>query len=465
MARTKQVWADTIEFDYLVAPALQSMPLTTENIAHLQRALELYRGDFLAGFFLRDAHQYDEWVSFERERYLICAVRTAQIVANHYLATNNYAQGLGVAQRWVQLDPLNEIAHQTLMELLVSSGQRTAALEHYQRHLHKTASEGIELTGEFEAFYQRLSRDELATTIEALQVCVAPAVAPIAAVPHNLPASLTPLVGRQDELFQIQHRLEDPTCRLLTITGMGGAGKTRLALEVGQLISRSLSGVNLFRDGVYLVRLEQIAPEQSLLSVIASAMGYVFQGPHEQAKQFLHYLRNRQLLLILDNFEHLLAADDGGSLDAVDLVVDLLEAAPKVQILITSRQRLNLRSEQIYSVPAVPVAANATLDEARASAAVCLFVQVVQSVQADFQLTTENLAAVLRICQAVQGMPLGLELAAANVHGAPLTAIADALEQSAEILTVNWHDLPARQRSMRAVFAWSWRLLTSDEQH
>ncbi|MCB0108563.1 MAG: hypothetical protein KDE53_21735, partial [Caldilineaceae bacterium] len=135
-----------------------------------------------------------------------------------------------------------------------------------------------------------------------------------------------------------------------------------------------------------------------------------------------------------------------------------------VQMLITSRERLQLRSEQLYQVPPLSVAPNATLAEATVSSAARLFVQSAQFVQADFQLTPTNLAAVLRICDLVQGMPLGVELAAAQVGSLPLDAIADAIAQSAEFLTAAWVDVPARQRSMRAVFAWSWHLLSAAEQ-
>jgi predicted ATPase len=145
-------------------------------------------------------------------------------------------------------------------------------------------------------------------------------------------------------------------------------------------------------------------------------------------------LRQKQLLLILDNFEHLLVQGT----DAIDLVADLIGAAPGVQLLVTSRERLNLRGEHVYAVQALDFSATATLAEAAASAAVRLFVQSVQREQAGFQLTAANLAVVLRICNLVQGMPLGLELAAANAGSLPLSAIADAIEHSAEFLTVDW---------------------------
>ena len=270
--------------------------------------------------------------------------------------------------------------------------------------------------------------------------------------PHNLPSFATPLVGRDQALAELAVRWQQPGVRLLTLVGPGGMGKTRLAVAAGE------ARFAAFADGVWFVPLASISTADALPGAIATALGITLQGS-EPRQALLQNLSAQQLLLILDNYEHLLVEEA-----AVDLVVDLLARAPGVQILITSRQRLNLRGEQLYPVQALTFPSTVTLAEATAASAVRLFVQAVQRVQADFQLTATNLPAVLRICQLVQGMPLGLELAAANAGSAPLRAIADALEQSAEILAVEWRDLPARQRSMRAVFAWSWQLLSAAEQ-
>ncbi|MCB0184186.1 MAG: AAA family ATPase, partial [Caldilineaceae bacterium] len=267
---------------------------------------------------------------------------------------------------------------------------------------------------------------------------------------HYLPATPHEIVGRAEEMIAIREHLQ--SARLLTLTGAGGMGKTRLALEIGRQI------VQRYADGVWFVALAAVSSPNDIAMTIATTMGLTLQGNDPNAA-LCQLLRHKQLLLILDNFEHLLGAES-----AVDPVVDLLTMAPGVQILVTSRERLKLRDEQLYPLSALPFSPAATLAEAAASPAVYLFVQALQRVQTNFQLTTTNLAAVLRICQLVQGMPLGLELAAANSRGMPLSAIADAIEQSADFLGVDWRDLPERLRSMRAVFAWSWRLLTSEEQ-
>src|SRR5262249_32558877 len=265
--------------------------------------------------------------------------------------------------------------------------------------------------------------------------------APLARPSHNLPEPLTPCIGREGELAELVALLQRSEVRLLTLAGMGGMGKTRLAQELGR------ASITAFADGVCFVPLAPISTPAALVGAIVTALGIALQGGDPRSVLF-QMLRQKQLLLILDNFEHLLVEGT----DAVDLLVDLIGAAPGVQLIVTSRERLKLRGEQVYAVQALAFSPTASLAEAAASAAVRLFVQSVQRVQADFQLTAANLASVLRICHLVQGMPLGLELAAANACVLPLTAIVDAIEQSAEFLTVDWRDLPERQRSMRAVF-------------
>ncbi|HRW10523.1 MAG TPA: NB-ARC domain-containing protein, partial [Caldilineaceae bacterium] len=267
---------------------------------------------------------------------------------------------------------------------------------------------------------------------------------------HYLPATPYPIVGRVQEIADILEYL--PSTHLLTLTGSGGTGKTRLALEVGRL------ALHHYADGVWFISLAALHSASAIATTIAATMGLTLHGSEPDAA-LCQQLRQKQLLLILDNFEHLL-----GEENAVNLVVALLAAAPGVHMLVTSRARLKVRGEQLYPLSALPFSPAASLAEAAAAPAVQLFAQALQRIHTNFQLTTTNLAAVLRICQLVEGMPLGLELAAANARSVPLTAIADAIEESVEFLGVDWHDLPERQRSMRAVFVWSWQLLSAAEQ-
>jgi predicted ATPase/WD40 repeat protein/DNA-binding SARP family transcriptional activator len=284
----------------------------------------------------------------------------------------------------------------------------------------------------------------------------------------HLPAPLTPLVGRQAEIDELLARLQEPEVRLLTLIGAGGMGKTRLALAVGQASAKfgmrngALSAPSTpnselrtphYQDGVFFISLAPLTTPDALAPTLAMALGVTVAGDPQQA--VLHFLRPKRMLLILDNFEHLLPG--------ASLVAELLQQAPGVQILVTSRERLNLRGEHLYGVPPLEYAHNGTLEEAQTSNSVRLFVQSAQQVQPGFTVNATNASAIVRICQLVEGMPLGLELAAASVGVLSLNEIADELAQSAEILSAEWADLPARQRSMRAVFAWSWQLLNEAE--
>jgi predicted ATPase len=205
---------------------------------------------------------------------------------------------------------------------------------------------------------------------------------------------------------------------------------------------------------VFFVALAPLATPSAVVVAIATALGPILQGsdPRQALLQTLH---DKRCLLLLDNFEHVM--------DGVEIVVDLLQAAPHVQLLATSREQLNVRGEHLYFVQAMDYAPDATLADATTSSAVRLFVQSAHRAQPDWTLNAANVVDVLQICQLVQGMPLGLELAAAWANTLPLHVIAAEIAHSADFLASEWRDAPVRQRSMRAIFDWSWRLLNDTE--
>lgn len=265
---------------------------------------------------------------------------------------------------------------------------------------------------------------------------------------NHLSAALMPLVGREQDLETLTARLGPLGTRLVSIVGLGGSGKTRLAIELGR------SRLNHFADGVFFVPLAPLGAASSIAAAILAALGSaVASGDPRQT--LLQELRAKHLLLILDNFEHVL--------DGASLVADILQSAPQVEILVTSRERLNLRDERPYFLQGLAYPRHATLAEAADAAAVRVFVQYAQRVQHAFSLNASDLDAVLQICHLVEGMPLGLELAAAMVEALSPAEIAAEIEQSVDILAVEWGDVPERQRSMRAVFDWSWRSLSDAE--
>jgi len=266
---------------------------------------------------------------------------------------------------------------------------------------------------------------------------------------HNLPVQPTTFIGRTDELAQIANRLAAPECRLLTLVGPGGIGKTRLALAAaGQ-------SVDSFVDGVYFVPLAAIGAVEAIVPTIAEAIGFTLYASSEPVQELLHYLYTKQLLLVLDNFEHLLAG--------VSLVAEILELAPHVKVLATSRERLNLQAETVLSLDGLAIPSHELERDAIEYSAVKLFLQSAAQIWLDFPATAANLEAVVRICRQVRGIPLGILLAAAWVPVLSVQEIAQEIQQSLDFLESDRHDLPERQHSLRAAFDHSWNLLPEDE--
>jgi predicted ATPase/DNA-binding CsgD family transcriptional regulator len=266
---------------------------------------------------------------------------------------------------------------------------------------------------------------------------------------HNLPAQLTPFIGRERELEELVALLHAPQMRFITLLAPGGMGKTRLALASAEQV------LTHFPDGVYFVPLAPLTTAEQIISAIAEACGFQFAPDSRPPKQqILDFLRAKSLLLVLDNFEHLL--------DGAVLVSDLLQAAPQVTILVTSRERLHLSIETVYTLVGLPYPKGINEDDVSNYAAVQLFIGCALRVQPHFKLT--DVASVVRICQLVQGMPLAIELAAAWMASLSPQEIAEEIERSVDFLRTTMRDVPERLRSVRAVFEAAWKRLTEDEQ-
>ncbi len=261
----------------------------------------------------------------------------------------------------------------------------------------------------------------------------------------------TSFVGRDAELASIAALLDDRQCRLLTLVGPGGIGKTRLAL---QSIAEQRES---FRDGVYFISLTSISSPELIPSTIASALQIAFYDASDPRLQLASYLREKQMLLVLDNFEHLL--------NGVDLLTNILQAAPEVKLLVTSRERLNLLEEWALTVDglAFPDEHSSTSASLESYSAVQLFVQRARQANTQFVLSG-NLEAVKRICQQVEGMPLSLELAATWLRVMSCEQIAEHVGANYSFLTTPLRNVDERHRSLRTVFDQSWNLLLSAEQ-
>lgn len=294
----------------------------------------------------------------------------------------------------------------------------------------------------------------------------APAPPRAVATPHNLPQQPTPFIGREEELAALNGLLADPKMRLITIVGPGGMGKTRLALAAAE---EQLTNTSAFPHGVFFAHLAHIQTADQLIPAIARVLKLPLDSSWQDDRpdrmpgdsfttrdQLLDYLHQKQLLLILDNFEHLL--------ESAVLVTEVLQTAPEVQILVTSRERLQLREEQIYPIQGLDFPDWETPEDALQYPAVRLFLQAANRVQPNFAITVDDLPDLTRICRAVGGMPLGLELAASWVDMLSLTDIAEEIQKSLDLLATEVRNIPERHRSIRAVFDYSWQQLSANEQ-
>ncbi len=268
------------------------------------------------------------------------------------------------------------------------------------------------------------------------------------AIVHNLPRQTTTFIGRRADIKAVSDLLADPACNLLTLVGPGGIGKTRLALEV------AAHHLQWFAGGIYFVGLQPITSADNIIETVASAVGCEFYQGSSATAQLLHFLQDRQLLLILDNYEHLLPASD--------VVMELLSAATQLKLLITSREGLNLRDEWLFHVKGMAYPRRRTQAAIDAYSAVKLFVERAQRVRHDFSLVDEAIN-VARVCQLVEGVPLGIELAATWLRRLPCSEIAAEIQQGLDILETDMGGVPPRHQSMRAVFDHSWKLLNEEE--
>ena len=279
--------------------------------------------------------------------------------------------------------------------------------------------------------------------------CDFPLLKTIEAGMKNLPAPRTSFVGRASELDEIDRLLEDPDCHLLTLVGPGGAGKTRLALEAaGRRIER-------YPHGVHFVPLVSVASAEFLAPAVAESIQFAVDSAHSgfsAQEQLLDYLGERSTLLVLDNFEHLV--------DGAGLLAEIIARAPNVELLTTSRERLNVQSEWVLDVHGLDLAENGN----GGSGALRLFVERARQVEPGFSLDGEERAEAVRICGLVEGLPLGIELAASWVSVLSCAEIADEIERNIDFLATSMRDVPERHRSLRAAFDQSWRLLSGEQQ-
>lgn len=283
-------------------------------------------------------------------------------------------------------------------------------------------------------------------------------------IPHNLVPQLTPFIGRQEELAQLNSMLKDPDTRLITIVGPGGMGKTRLAIACAEIqIKVNLGGDGQFPDGVYFISLTDIDNPALIAAEIVKALnlptnpGSMREREMATADQrLLIYLRRKKILLVLDNFEQLL--------DGAEILTEILQVAPDVHLVVTSRERLQLHAEQAFPIDGLNFPDWEAPEDPRGYAAMHLFLESAKRVQPDFELEQDDMVPLTRICRLLGGMPLGLELAASWVDLLSVKQIAKETQRGIDFLEVEFRDLPARHRSLRAICDSAWKRLGDNGQ-
>jgi predicted ATPase/DNA-binding SARP family transcriptional activator len=448
---------ETIQFNeasdhWLDVAAFKALKDTTETdrtpTDALQESVKLYRGDFLRGFSVSGCPAFEDWSLLVRERLQRQVLAALDRLVERYEGCGKLTRACEAAWRWVELAPWEEEAHQQVMRLLALSGRRTAALAQYESCRRALWEElAIEPAPETLRLYERIRDGDIGRPREdetALDE---------QRRPSNLPVPLTSFVGREMPRAEIRALLLDPACRLLTLTGAGGSGKTRLALQVASDLA------DAFTDGVFLVELASVRDPTLVVSAIAGTFGVRESGGTPLIESLKYLLRDKERLLVLDNFEQVL--------EAAPLVGDLLTASPRLKVLVTSRSPLHVYGEHDYRLAPMVTPDLDDLPPAEHLAqveAVELFVQRAMAARADFALGEENAPAIAEICARLDGLPLAIELAAARVRLFSPRAMLPHLDHRLRFLAGGPVDLPTRQRTLQATIDWSHDLLDADEQ-
>ena len=420
----------------------------------LEQAAALYQGEFLQGFYVDDSQAFSEWALVKREELHRRFLPVLYRLAEDHLREGDFELARSYAYRQLELEPWREEAHRQLMAILAKNNEKSAALRQYDLCRQVLADE---FGAEPDEKTQRLYGDILEDRFPAESSHVPVPAREETRAPENLPAPLTRFIGREDEIAELAallHPTDNKThpVRLLTVAGPPGTGKTRLALEVASRLAP------LYRDGVTFVDLAPLEKAAAVPAAIARALGLPESLALPSMDMLRNYLARRHTLLVLDNFEHLLEAGPA--------ISELLQHAPDVQVLVTSREILRLYGECAYKLlpltlpPAGPIS---SLEKFLQYESVQLFLERAKAVRKNLAISLENAPLVAEICIHLDGLPLALELAAARLQIFTLEELRQELANRFKLLRKGPRDVHARHQTLQAAIDWSYQLLAEDE--
>ncbi len=431
----------------------------SEWFSRSKSSISLYRGPFLEGFNLKDSPAFEEWLLAKREYFCQQMLKALSRLCEWSLEPGEYEQAEGYARRQIELEPWREQATQQLMRALSLQGKRVQALAQFESLKKALQRElGVEPSEETVQLYQSIRDEETrGESDQGVEVSLAPSSlssaspAPSPLPHHNLPLQLTSFIGREKEMAAVIHLLQ--TARLVTLTGPGGTGKTRLALRVaGDLLDQ-------YEDGVWLVELAPLADPALVSTIAARALGLRELSGAQMMTLLQEYLEHKQVLLILDNCEHVIDA-------CARLSDTLLQACPKLSILTSSREALGIAGEVPYRVPPLTLpetAESLPVEMLGQYEAIWLFVERAATVSPGFSLTPASAPAILQVCQRLDGIPLAIELAAARVKLLQVHEISQRLDDRFRLLTGGSRAALPRYQTLRASIDWSYELLSPTE--
>jgi predicted ATPase/DNA-binding SARP family transcriptional activator len=479
--REANVLVDVIDFEAAInnqMPGVRdpqsAISDSQSTIKNLQSTISLYRGPFLEGFSLNDSPAFEEWLLAKREYFSQQMLKNLGQLAEWSIEQGEYEHAEGYARRQIELEPWREQAYQQLMRALSLKGERVQALAQFES-LRKALQRElkVEPSEDTVALYQQIREGKLqarkkeaagANEIAAVKEItgaeaiparpVAEKARPVVVKPlHNLPQQLTSFIGREKEMAEVQALLANSPGRMVTLTGSGGSGKSRLA----QMVAARM--LDQFEHGVWLAELAHLADDTQVTRTVAAALGLRESGGLPSGEMLIDYVKNRRLLLVLDNCEHLLEA-------CARLVKPLLRVSPGLVMLATSREALGVGGEACYQVPELAVPdpqSMPPLEQVTQSEAVRLFAERAALVRPDFQVTEQTASAVIEICYQLGGIPLAIELAAARVAALSVEQIAARLTDRFRLLTGGSRTALPHQQTLRASIDWSYEQLSEVE--